>query len=118
MADHTIAQVFRTVGAQICRRLDVLIDVAGRPAVVDIEGSPAPRKPFTAGAIAALASVGYNHITSDPTTPQFQENQTSKKRGRPPNKKPDAPDVATPVSIAATTLDTAEVNHFSFVCCS
>jgi hypothetical protein len=116
--EHTVAQAIRTVGAQICRRLDVLIDAAGKPPVKDIEGTIASRKPLTAGAIAALASVGYNHITSHPTTPQFQEIQTARKRGRPPNKKPDAPDVATPVSIAATTPDTAEVNHFSFVCCS
>jgi hypothetical protein len=54
---HTVAMAIRTVGAQICRRLDVLIEAAGKPPVVDIEGTRAPRRPLAPSYLAAIAKI-------------------------------------------------------------
>jgi len=72
--EHSIAQAIRTVGAQICRRLDVLIEAAGKPPVQDIEGTPAPRKP--------LAPATFKKQNTPVAT------APAKKRGRPCRVKP------------------------------
>ncbi len=84
--EHSIAQAIRTVGAQICRRLDVLIEAAGKPPVKDFEGSRAPSKPLTPS--AARKNQDFSPVSPD----------VPKKRGRPP-KIPKDP--KTPVAQAA-----------------
>ncbi len=102
--EHSIASAIRTVGAQICRRLDVLIEAAGKPPVEDIEGTPAPRKPLAASAQKQSAD---SSVAS------------AKKRGRP--RKNQTP---TAVSKACTSGDDdeetppcglAEVSAFYFL---
>ena len=74
MAEHSIAQAIRIVGAQICRRLDVLIEASGKPPVQDIEGTKAPPKPLAPHAQAAKD--------------QYETSPVPKKRGRPCKVKP------------------------------
>jgi hypothetical protein len=83
--EHSVAQAIRAMTAKICRRLDVLIDAAGKPPVEDVEGTPAPRKP--------LAPSAAKKNMETPVSPPVP-----KKRGRPP-KTPKDP--KTPVPQAA-----------------
>ncbi len=71
--EHSVAQAIRAMTAKICRRLDVLIDAAGKPPVEDVEGTPAPRRPL------APSAAKKNMETPVPPV-------VSKKRGRPPKK--------------------------------
>jgi hypothetical protein len=73
--EHSISSAIRTVGAQICRRLDVLIEAAGKPPVRDIEGTPAPRKP-----LAGNAAIKKEQAAPAPAPAPAP----AKKRGRPP----------------------------------
>ena len=86
--EHSISSAIRTVGAQICRRLDVLIEAAGKPPVQDIEGTLAPRKPLA-----------HNVKMSSVETPV----EPAKKRGRPPKNK-----TPTPVSKTSSSSDSDE----------
>jgi hypothetical protein len=103
--EHSVAQAIRTVGAQICRRLDVLIEAAGKPPVKDFEGTPAPRKP--------LAPNVHMQMTKEHNTPT-----SARKRGRPCKIKPETP-VEEPQPSASllpptgTSGDTCEVNAIS-----
>jgi hypothetical protein len=104
MAEHTIAQAIRIVGAKICRRLDVLIEASGKPPVQDIEGTPAPRKP--------LAPKVERHKIQDHNTPV-----SARKRGRPCKIKPETPEEKPQPSASLlppteTPDDTCEVNAF------
>jgi hypothetical protein len=123
--EHSIASAIRTVGAKICRRLDVLIAAAGQPPVQDIEGTPAPRRPLAASACQKIQE-------TSAATPRLQENQTlpdsnKRKRGRPPKKSAAATPAATatPGSSSSdndddegtpdnTCFDFAEVKPFCF----
>jgi hypothetical protein len=104
---HTVAMAIRTVGAQICRRLDVLIEAAGKPPVVDIEGTRAPRRPLAPSALAAeRAAVPALEALSPEVTPP-----APKKRGRPPknnsNKK-----VAVVLDSSSSEAETSDVSLF------
>ena len=103
MADHTIAQAVRTVGAQICRRLDVLIEKFGMPPVQDIEGTNAPRRP-----LAPHAAISTTQQTPD---------VSAKKRGRPPKKiTPAAAPKPTTSEFSDSPADTCEVSFCLNVC--
>lgn len=80
--EHSIAQAIRTVGAQMCRRLDVLIEAAGKPPVQDIEGTSAPRKPLAPSAMLQIARAARADASSPPS-----DTPAPKKRGRPPTNK-------------------------------
>ncbi len=103
--EHSVAKAIRTVGAQICRRLDVLIEAAGKPPVVDIEGTLAPRRPLAPSALAAerAAVVALEAPEVTPPAPQ--------KRGRPPknnsNKK-----VAVVLDSSSSEAETSDVSLF------
>ncbi len=83
--EHSISSAIRTVGAQICRRLDVLIEAAGKPPVQDIEGTRAPSKPLAPNAAAKNdASLSQPPVTATPAHPTLAHaTPVPKKRGRP-----------------------------------
>jgi|LauGreDrversion4_2_1035121.scaffolds.fasta_scaffold324776_2 hypothetical protein len=72
--EHSIAKAIRIAGAQICRRLDVLIEAAGKPPVQDIEGTFAPRNP-----LAPAAARKEQPVTAPASSPAV----IPRKRGRP-----------------------------------
>jgi hypothetical protein len=72
--EHSIAKAIRIAGAQICRRLDVLIEAAGKPPVIDIEGTFAPRNP-----LAPAAARKEQPVTAPASSPAV----IPRKRGRP-----------------------------------
>jgi hypothetical protein len=110
--EHSLSSAIRTVGAQICRRLDVLIKAAGMPPVEDIEGTPAPRKPLAGGAFKK------NLETPVASAPP-------KKRGRPPKQRQQqqaaSPTAATNDNMSSSEdseapQNTAEVKIIFFLC--
>jgi hypothetical protein len=117
---HTVAMAIRTVGAQICRRLDVLIEAAGKPPVVDIEGTRAPRRPLAPSALAAERAA----VPAPAVTPPVPKKRG---RGRPPktqtqssSKKVAADSDSSPVADSSsdneeTPGNTADVKNQSFI---
>jgi hypothetical protein len=116
--EHSIAQAIRTVGAKICRRLDVLIAAAGQPAVEDIEGTPAPRKPLATGA----AKKNQDPCAASPQPQEAQNIGAKRGRGRPPkNQATPTPGgtLEAPATPEIDSLDdTCEASFFIIMCVS
>ncbi len=75
--------------------LDVLIAVAGRPPVEDIEGTPAPRRP--------LAPNVAKQNSETPVTPAPEK----KKRGRPPKTLSETPTTSVALAAQASVLSSS-----------
>jgi hypothetical protein len=136
MSEHSIAKAIRTVGAQICRRLDVLIEAAGKPPVIDIEGTSAPRHPLAHAAaqkkeqpVAALSPAPAAAMKKEQAVAALSPAPAlpgKRGRGRPPKNKIQAND-QTPITFESFSgsddneesshTDTAEVSaiYFSFL---
>ncbi len=104
--EHSIAKAIRIANAQICRRLDVLIEAAGKPPVIDIEGTPAPRRPLAPSALAAERAA-VSAPASSPAIPR--------KRGRPPKTQTQSSTKkVAAASDSSEEAETADVSVFFF----